>query len=85
MTDYEMIIKIANENNNVFKTKMIVEAGIRKKKMRELLEYGLIERLGYGLYSLSNEEVDKYFEFQQKCPKENLLISGIYQTEFLMF
>ncbi len=69
MTDYEMIIKIANENNNVFKTKMIVEAGIRKEKIREMLECGLIEKLGYGLYSLSGEDVDEYYEFQQKCPK----------------
>ncbi len=69
MTDYEMVIKIANENNNVFKTKMIVEAGIRKEKIREMLECGLIEKLGYGLYSLSGEDVDEYYEFQQKCPK----------------
>ncbi len=69
MTDYEMVIKIANENNNVFKTKMIVEAGIRKEKIREMLECGLIEKLGYGLYSLSGEDVDEYCEFQQKCPK----------------
>lgn len=48
---------------------MVVEAGIRKEKIREMLDCGLIERLGRGLYSLSKEDVDEYYEFQQKCPK----------------
>lgn len=69
MTDYEKIFEIARKNNNVFKTQMIVEAGIRKERIRELLECGLIEKLGHGLYSISNGDVDEYFEFQQKCPK----------------
>lgn len=69
MTDYEKIDEMARKNNNVFKTQMVIEAGIRKEKIREMLERGLIEKLGHGLYSLSREDVDEYFEFQQKCPK----------------
>ncbi len=69
MTDYEMIIELAQENNNVFKTKMVVEAGLRKERIREMVECGLIERLGHGLYSLSREDVDEYYEFQQKRRK----------------
>ena len=69
MTDYERIVEIANENHNIFKTKMIVEEGIRKEKIRELLESGVIERVGHGMYSLSREDVDEYYEFQQRCPK----------------
>ena len=69
MTDYEKIEEIARKNNNVFKTKMIIEAGIRKEKIREMLESGLVEKLGHGLYSLSKEDVDEYFEFQQRCQK----------------
>lgn len=69
MTDYKKINEIAKKNNNVFRTQMIVEAGIRKEKIREMLDCGLIERLGRGLYSLSKEDVDEYYEFQQKCPK----------------
>ena len=53
MTDYEKIEEIARKNNNVFKTQMVIEAGIRKEKIREMLESGLIEKLGHGLYSLS--------------------------------
>lgn len=69
MTDYERIIRIAVENNNIFKTKMIVDAGIRKEKIRELLEQGRIKRIGHGFYSLNDTVVDRYYEFQQRCPK----------------
>lgn len=69
MTDYEKIVEIASKNSNIFRTKMVVEAGIRKEKIRELLNRGLIERIGHGLYSLSMESVDEYYEFQQRCPK----------------
>ena len=69
MTDYEKIEEIARKNNNVFKTQMVIEAGIRKEKIREMLESGLVEKLGHGLYSLSREDVDEYYEFQQRCPK----------------
>lgn len=69
MTDYEKIIQIAEQNNNVFKTKMVTDEGIRKEKIKELLKAGIIERIGYGIYALSSEDVDEYYEFQQKCPK----------------
>ena len=36
MTDYEQIEEIARKNNNVFKTQMVTEAGIRKEKIREI-------------------------------------------------
>ena len=69
MTDHEKIIEIAKQHNNVFKTKMIVNAGIRKEKIKEMLENGKIERIGHGFYSLSSEDIDEYYEFQQRCPK----------------
>ena len=69
MTDHEKIIEIAKQHNNVFKTKMIVNAGIRKEKIKEMLDNGIIERIGHGFYSLSREDIDEYYEFQQRCPK----------------
>lgn len=69
MTDYERIIQIAMQNSNVFKTKMITEEGIRKEKIKGLMEAGIIERIGYGIYALDKEDIDEYYEFQQKCPK----------------
>lgn len=69
MTDYERITQIAIQNNNVFKTKMITAEGIRKEKIKDLLEAGIIERIGYGIYVLDREDIDEYYEFQQKCSK----------------
>ena len=69
MNDYEKIIEIALQNNNIFKTKMIVDAGIRKERIRELLEQGTINRIGHGFYSLTETNRDQYYEFQQRCPK----------------
>lgn len=68
MNEYERIEEIARKHNNIFKTQMVVEAGIRKEKIREMLESGLVEKLGHGLYALSREDVDEYYEFQQRCP-----------------
>ena len=85
MTDYEKIEEIARKNNNVFKTQMVIEAGIRKEKIREMLESGLIEKLGHGLYSLSKEDVDEYYEVQQRFfLTEHLHIFGIFLIEYLM-
>ena len=69
MNDYEKIIEIAIQNNNIFKTKMVVDAGIRKERIRELLEQGTINRIGHGFYSLAEYDVDRYYELQQRCPK----------------
>ena len=69
MTDYEKIIEIAKSNQNIFKTKMIVDAGIRKERIRELLEYGEIKRIGHGFYVLVGEKIDSYYELQQRIPK----------------
>ena len=72
MSDLEQIIEIAKSNNNIFKTKMIVEAGIRKEKIKLLLDENRIKRIGPGYYALSDVFVDRYYELQQRCPK------GIY-------
>lgn len=72
MTDLEQIIEIGKRNNNIFKTKMIVEAGIRKEKIKVLLEEGRIKRIGPGYYTLTDTFVDRYYELQQRCP------NGIY-------
>lgn len=72
MSDLEKIIEIGKLNHNMFKTKMIVDAGIRKEKIKELLEEGLIKRIGPGYYVLAETFVDRYYELQQRCP------NGIY-------
>ena len=71
MTDYEKIEEIARKNNNVFKTQMVIEAGIRKEKIREMLESGLIMS--------SSRDVRKEFFLT-----EHLHIFGIFLIEYLM-
>ena len=90
MTDYEKIEEIARKNNSVFKTQMVIEAGIRKEKIREMLESGLIEKLGHGLYSLSKEDVDENIMSSSRDVRkeffltEHLHIFGIFLIEYLM-
>lgn len=69
MTDFEKIMNIASQNNNIFKTEMVVNAGIRKEKIKKMLENGVIEKIGHGFYAIVGEDIDEYFEFQQRCPK----------------
>lgn len=73
MNDHDKIIEIAKQHHNLFRTKMIVDAGIRKERLRELLELGTIKKLGHGYYALAEtNSVDSYYLFQQHCKK------GIY-------
>lgn len=39
MTDYEKIEEIARKNNNVFKTQMVIEAGIQRENSRNVGEW----------------------------------------------
>ncbi len=72
MSDLDHIIEIAMSNQNMFKTKMIVDAGIRKENIKVLLDNGRVKRIGPGYYALTDSFVDRYYELQQRCTK------GIY-------
>ena len=67
MSDFERIIEIAKENQNMFRTKMVVDAGIRKEKIKILLNEEKIRRVGPGYYALNDAFVDRYYELQQRC------------------
>ena len=69
MNDFDKIIEIANQNNHMFQTNMIVEAGIRKERIREMIEEQKIKRIGRGHYILADSFIDPYFELQSLCPK----------------
>ena len=69
MKDYEKILEIAAANQGIFKTKMIVDAGIRKERIRELLEQGEIKRIGHGFYVIAGAERDEFYEIQERIPK----------------
>ncbi len=69
MSEFDKIIELAKQNHNIIKTSMVVEAGIRKEKLKLWVEEKRIKRIGRGLYALSDSFIDRYFEFQVKCPK----------------
>ena len=68
MDDFEKIIEMAKQNNSIVRTKMVVEAGIRKERLKELLNKGSLVKISRGIYAINNDALDEYFEFQQKCP-----------------
>lgn len=65
----DKIIEIAIQNNNVFKTKMIVEAGIRKERIKEAVEAELIKKIDHGYYVLANAHIDSFYRIQQRHSK----------------
>ena len=69
MNDNEKIIEIAIQNNNVFKTKMIVDAGIRKERIKEALEEGVVKKIDRGYYALANVNIDSFYAMQQRYSK----------------
>ncbi len=68
MNDIEKITKIASENNGIIKTKEVVDYGIRKEKLKKLCESGFLVKIKRGMYTLTSQDVDEYYEFQQKYP-----------------
>ena len=69
MNDNEKILEIAEENRGIFKTIMVVDAGIRKERIRELLDQGEIKRIAHGYYRIAGAKADAYYEIQERVPK----------------
>jgi len=67
MDDLEKIKQIAAENNGFIETGDVVAEGIRKEKLRRLLELGEVERVSRGKYVLSGSIVDDYKILQMRC------------------
>ncbi len=60
--------KLSKENDGFIKTKDVVSAGIRKEKLKELVDSGLIVREKRGVYSFTDTLVDEYYLLQLKAP-----------------
>lgn len=69
MNDFDKIYEIAELNQGIIKTEMVVTAGIRKERLKELLEQGEIERIGRGFYRVTGTKKDTFYEIQQRVPK----------------
>ena len=69
MNEFEKIKEIAMQNHGMFKTNMVIKCGIRKERLKQWVEEKRIVRLSRGIYALADAFVDRYYEFQLRCPK----------------
>ena len=69
MNDFEKILEIAEANQGILKTEMVVAAGIRKERLKDLLDQGEIKRIGRGFYKVAGAKNDSFYEIQKRVPK----------------
>jgi len=69
MNQKEGILKLVQENNGKIQTNQIVEHGLRKEALRELVTEGKLTHISRGLYMLPEASVDEYEICQLKIPK----------------
>jgi len=69
---YNTIKKIFKRNNGYARTKEIVDAGVHKHYLYQLVEDNKISRVKRGLYSWNNHDIDtqkELLEVKKLCPK----------------
>ena len=69
MNDFDKLYEIAESNQGIIKTEMVVAAGIRKERLKELLDQGEIKRIGRGFYRVTGAKKDSFYEIQLRVPK----------------
>lgn len=73
------IIKMAEENNGVVTTAMVVAAGFSRGNIKYLVDKGLIEKSARGVYILPEVWNDEMFNLQNRFKR------GIYSHETALF
>ncbi len=73
------IIKMAEENNGVVTTAMVVAAGFSRGNIKYLVDKGLIEKSARGVYILPEVWDDEMFNLQNRFKR------GIYSHETALF
>lgn len=75
----EAIIRMAENNNGIVTTEMVVAAGFSRGNIKYLEEKGLIEKSARGIYILPKVWDDDFFNFQRRFKR------GIYSHETALF
>ena len=75
----EKIIKMAQENNGIVTTAMVVEAGFSRGNLPYLVDKGMIEKSARGVYVLPEVWDDEIFNLQNRFKR------GIYSHETALF
>lgn len=66
---FEIIREIAENSDGIIMTKQIEEAGIRRTRIKTLVELGFLVKESQGIYSLANMLVDEYKLIQLRSEK----------------
>lgn len=75
----EAIIRMAENNNGIVTTEMVVAAGFSRGNIKYLEEKGLIEKSARGIYVLPKVWDDDFFNLQRRFKR------GIYSHETALF
>ena len=75
----EEIIKMAQENNGIVTTAMVVAAGFSRENIKYLVDKGMIEKSSRGVYVLPEVWDDEIFNLQNRFKR------GIYSHETALF
>lgn len=76
MRDYSKLIKLAENNNGIIQTKMVVENNLPKNYLRFAVQDGILEKVRNGIYITPNTIEDEVYYLQLKI--KNLIYS--YET-----
>lgn len=79
MTYAEQILKIAYENNGTVTSAQITRVGINRQHLRTLVDKGLLERSGRGVYIIPTNFDDEMFNIQSRFKR------GIFSHETALF
>ena len=73
------IVKIAQQNNGIVTTAMVVEAGFSRGNIKYLVDKGVLEKSARGVYTLPEVWDDEIFNLQNRFKR------GIYSHETALF
>lgn len=79
MTDSQQILELAERNNGVVTTAMVVEAGFSRGSLKYLSDKGSLEHSSRGVYVLPGAWEDEFFAIQNRYKR------GIYSLETALF
>ncbi len=79
MSNIDVIMKLAKENNGTITSSMVDKAGISRGSLKYVVDKGLLERTSRGVYVLPDVWEDELFRLQSRFKK------GIFSHETVLF
>ncbi len=79
MTDSQKLLELAEQNNGIITTAMVVEAGISRGTLKYLSDTGGLEKASRGVYTLPEVREDEFVNVQSRFKR------GIFSLETALF